>query len=128
MINIPFPNDCINGKTPRSHLFTYNVGTEDTRGKVADTYYANLTMIQSLLHFNTYNEYPQTQHKQALKNPEPQSQEDEERQQRRRFSKQAGRLSSFSSSGSYGAVLILPFKLILTFVKDLIISYTSVMK
>nr|TKR97690.1 hypothetical protein D5086_0000213350 [Populus alba] len=99
MINIPSPNDCINGEL-LGHLFTYNVGTEDTRGKVADTYYANLTMIQLLMHFNTYNEVNildnevlNTQHKQALKNPEPQSQEDEERQQRRRFSKQAGRLS-----------------------------------
>jgi len=53
MINIPFPNDCINDEY-LGHFFTYNVRTRDTYGKVINTYYANLTRIPSLMHFNTY--------------------------------------------------------------------------
>ncbi|CAK7349014.1 unnamed protein product [Dovyalis caffra] len=54
-INIPFPCDCINGEF-LGHVFNYNVRSNDTYGQVANTYYANLTTVSSLLHFNSYPE------------------------------------------------------------------------
>lgn len=54
-ISIPFPCECINGEF-LGHFFTYIVRANDTYGKVADPYYANLTTTQSLKNFNSYPE------------------------------------------------------------------------
>ncbi|KAJ6941209.1 hypothetical protein NC651_007104 [Populus alba x Populus x berolinensis] len=54
-ISIPFPCDCINGEF-LGHFFTYIVRANDTYGKVADPYYANLTTTPSLMNFNSYPE------------------------------------------------------------------------
>ncbi|KAL3572937.1 hypothetical protein D5086_026841 [Populus alba] len=55
-INIPFPCDCIEGQF-LGHFFNYNVRSQNTYTDVANTYYANLTTIPSLVYFNNYSEF-----------------------------------------------------------------------
>lgn len=60
-VNIPFPCDCINGDF-LAHTFSYNVQTGDTYESVAGSNYANLTNVQWLRKFNSYqpNNIPDT--------------------------------------------------------------------
>lgn len=51
-INVPFSCDCIRGEF-LGHQFLYNVSKGDTYTTVAETYYSNLTTIESLTHFNS---------------------------------------------------------------------------
>ncbi|KAI9382630.1 hypothetical protein POPTR_014G156400v4 [Populus trichocarpa] len=55
-INIPFPCDCIEGQF-LGHFFNFNVRSQNTYTVVADTYYAKLTTIPSLMYFNNYSEF-----------------------------------------------------------------------
>ncbi|XP_061961542.1 lysM domain receptor-like kinase 3 [Populus nigra] len=55
-INIPFPCDCIEGQF-LGHFFNFNVRSQNTYTDVADTYYAKLTTIPSLMYFNNYSEF-----------------------------------------------------------------------
>ncbi|KAG6748684.1 hypothetical protein POTOM_048613 [Populus tomentosa] len=55
-INIPFPCDCIEGQF-LGHFFNFNVRSQNTYTDVANTYYANLTTIPSLVYFNNYSEF-----------------------------------------------------------------------
>uniref|UniRef100_A0A2P2MP75 Uncharacterized protein MANES_13G068500 n=1 Tax=Rhizophora mucronata TaxID=61149 RepID=A0A2P2MP75_RHIMU len=60
-INVPFPCGCINGEF-LAHVFNYSVTRGDTYGIVANRYYANLTTVQWLQQFNSYdaNRIPDT--------------------------------------------------------------------
>ncbi|XP_028070125.1 lysM domain receptor-like kinase 3 isoform X1 [Camellia sinensis] len=53
-IIIPFPCDCINGDF-FAHVFKYRMRVADTYGKVAGTYYANLTTTEWVRKFNSYD-------------------------------------------------------------------------
>ncbi|KAL7218899.1 hypothetical protein ACSBR2_012045 [Camellia fascicularis] len=53
-INIPFTCDCINGDF-FAHVFKYRMRVADTYGKVAGTYYANLTTTEWVQNFNSYD-------------------------------------------------------------------------
>ncbi|GAV69708.1 Pkinase domain-containing protein/LysM domain-containing protein, partial [Cephalotus follicularis] len=60
-INVPFRCDCINDEF-LGHVFEYKVQSGDTYGAVATIYYANLTTVQWLQQFNSYdaNRIPDT--------------------------------------------------------------------
>ncbi|BFG26083.1 hypothetical protein CerSpe_123570 [Prunus speciosa] len=60
-INIPFKCECVNGKF-LGHMFEYDVISGDTYDKVAQTYYANLTTVDAMKWFNSYdpNNIPNT--------------------------------------------------------------------
>ncbi|KAH7511285.1 hypothetical protein FEM48_ZijujUnG0028100 [Ziziphus jujuba var. spinosa] len=53
-VNVPFSCDCIRGEF-LGHEFLYNISKGNTYKEIAQTYYANLTTIDSLAHFNSYN-------------------------------------------------------------------------
>nr|AZL93824.1 LysM receptor kinase [Ceanothus thyrsiflorus] len=60
-VNVPFSCDCIRGEF-LGHEFLYNVSRGNTYELIAETYYANLTTIEALTHFNSYdpNNVPDT--------------------------------------------------------------------
>ncbi|KAJ4730082.1 putative Receptor protein kinase [Melia azedarach] len=53
-MNIPFPCDCMNGEF-LGHVFQYSINTGDSYEKVANIYYANLTNVEWLRKFNSYD-------------------------------------------------------------------------
>ncbi|XP_052202607.1 chitin elicitor receptor kinase 1-like isoform X2 [Diospyros lotus] len=55
-VNVPFSCDCAWDKF-RGHVFVYNVKSNDTYQKVAETYYSNLTTVEMLSRYNNYNLY-----------------------------------------------------------------------
>lgn len=63
-IDIPFPCDCINGEF-LGHVFKYSLGSGDTYNRIASLYYANLTSVEWLQRFNTFdpNNLPDTNEK-----------------------------------------------------------------
>jgi chitin elicitor receptor kinase 1 len=52
-INVPFPCNCIDGEY-LGYVFGYTVRSGDTYTTVAETYYANLTTVESLQGNNSY--------------------------------------------------------------------------
>ncbi|KAK9267545.1 hypothetical protein L1049_009973 [Liquidambar formosana] len=52
-LNIPFPCGCIDGGF-LGHVFSYSVVSGDTYTTVAETYYSNLTTVQSMVSSNSY--------------------------------------------------------------------------
>nr|XP_017254715.1 PREDICTED: lysM domain receptor-like kinase 3 [Daucus carota subsp. sativus] len=63
-INIPFPCDCINGEF-LGHVFKYSLRSGDTYDRIANLYYSNLTTVEWLKRFNTFdpNNIPDTNEK-----------------------------------------------------------------
>ncbi|KAH7522764.1 hypothetical protein FEM48_Zijuj07G0173000 [Ziziphus jujuba var. spinosa] len=53
-VNVPFSCDCIRGEF-LGHEFLYNISSGNTYELIAKTYYANLTTIDALTQFNSYN-------------------------------------------------------------------------
>ncbi|KAK1418177.1 hypothetical protein QVD17_27319 [Tagetes erecta] len=53
-INVPFSCDCINGEF-LGHLFSYQLGSDDTYPKIAQELYANLTTADWIQRFNSYD-------------------------------------------------------------------------
>ncbi|OVA03427.1 Peptidoglycan-binding lysin domain [Macleaya cordata] len=53
-LNVPFSCDCINGEF-LGHFFDYPVISGDTYERVATRYYSNLTTLELLRRFNSYN-------------------------------------------------------------------------
>ncbi|KAA8515542.1 hypothetical protein F0562_018847 [Nyssa sinensis] len=53
-VNVPFSCSCVHGEF-MGHQFVYNISTGDSYQLVAQTYYANLTTIEMLQRFNTYD-------------------------------------------------------------------------
>ncbi|KAF3443434.1 hypothetical protein FNV43_RR13116 [Rhamnella rubrinervis] len=51
-VSVPFSCECIRGEF-LGHEFLYNVSKGDTYQTIAETYYSNLTTIESLTHFNS---------------------------------------------------------------------------
>ncbi|KAJ1432189.1 Serine-threonine/tyrosine-protein kinase, catalytic domain [Sesbania bispinosa] len=53
-LNIPFPCDCIGGEF-LGHVFEYTTDAGDTYNLIANNYYANLTTVELLKRFNSYD-------------------------------------------------------------------------
>nr|CAZ66916.1 Nod-factor receptor 1 [Lotus pedunculatus] len=53
-LNIPFPCDCIGGEF-LGHVFEYKASKGDTYDTIANLYYANLTTVDLLKRFNSYD-------------------------------------------------------------------------
>ncbi|KAA8515541.1 hypothetical protein F0562_018848 [Nyssa sinensis] len=53
-VNVPFSCSCVHGEF-MGHQFVYNISSGDYCQLVAQTYYANLTTIEMLQRFNTYD-------------------------------------------------------------------------
>nr|BAF98605.1 CM0545.460.nc [Lotus japonicus] len=53
-LNIPFPCDCIGGEF-LGHVFEYSASKGDTYETIANLYYANLTTVDLLKRFNSYD-------------------------------------------------------------------------
>ncbi|XP_061338163.1 lysM domain receptor-like kinase 3 [Gastrolobium bilobum] len=53
-LNIPFPCDCIDGEF-LGHVFEYSYAAGDTYDLIAKMYYANLTTVELLQRFNSYD-------------------------------------------------------------------------
>ncbi|KAF8391587.1 hypothetical protein HHK36_023893 [Tetracentron sinense] len=53
-LNVPFPCDCIQGEF-LGHVFSYSIISGDTYNTIATRYYANLTNVDLLQRFNSYD-------------------------------------------------------------------------
>lgn len=53
-INVPFTCDCLNDGQFLGHFFHYQMIKGDTYGKVAGTYYSNLTTVNWIAKFNNF--------------------------------------------------------------------------